>query len=171
MSPFLADYLIFVFWATTGAIQVGASFGRFEGVLLVRHALAARAIGLALTAGAIAWFFLSEDRNINDIHGGLDAGLQGMGFFGGATVAVIATLGLTSLLNLRMRGSKPEASEGLEALRKTTYFEAVRRDLPTWWDGSPARLASFFSGDRQGPIFALAGRLAGRIRRRIADVR
>ncbi len=171
MSPFLADYLVFVFWATTGAIQVGASLGRFDGLLLVRHALAARTLGIALTAGAIAWFFLSEERNINDIHGGLDANLQGLGFFGGAALSVIATLAVTSLLNLRMRRGEPAASEGLEALRKTSYFEAARRCLPTWWDGSPARLTAFFSGGPFGPVLGPAARLAARIGRRLRAVR
>ena len=165
MSPFLADYLIFVFWASIGAIQVGASFGRFDGLLLVRHTLAARTLGLALTVGSILWFFMSEERNINDIHGGLDANLQGVGFFGGAALAVIATLSLSSLVHARMRRGEPSEDEGLEALRKTNYFEAVRRCLPAWWDGSPAKLLGFFSDVRFGLLFLLGGRLIAWIRR------
>ena len=157
MSPFLADYLIFVFWATVGAIQVGASVGRYDGLLLVRHPLAARTLGIALTVGAVLWFFLSEERNINDIHGGLDANLQGVGFFGGAAMAVIATLGISSLIHARLRRGDPSSDEGIEALRKTSYLATIRACVPDWWDGSPRRLLRFFSGDLQSGV---VGRLS-----------
>lgn len=159
MSPFVADYLIFVFWASAGAIQVGASIGRFDGLLFLKHTLAAQALGLALIGGAIAWFFLTDERNINDIDGGLDANQQAMGFFGGAAVAVIATVSITSLINARMHRREPGADEGLDALRKTGYFQAARRSLPAIWRGAPAALVRFYSGDTQGIIFKLAGRL------------
>ncbi len=162
MSPFVADYLIFVFWASAGAIQVGASIGRFDGLLLLKHTLAAHALGLALVGGAIAWFFLTDERNINDIDGGLDANQQAIGFFGGAAVAVIATVAVTSLINARMHRGEPGADEGLDALRKTGYFQAARASLPVRWRDSPANIVRFYSGDRSGVIFNLAGRLTMR---------
>lgn len=165
MSPFVADYLIFVFWASIGAIQVGASIGRFDGLLFLKHMLAARALGIALIIGAILWFFLFENRNINDIDGGLDANLQGVGFFGGAAAAMLVTLGLSSLINARMYRGEPVVDEGLEALRKTSYFQAVRLDVPTWFDRPPAKLVSFYSGDRSGIVFRVVGRLITRSRK------
>ena len=171
MSPFLEDYLIFVFWASLGAIQIGASVGRLEGMLFVRHHLAARLLGAALIVSAIVWFFLSEERNINDIHGGLDAGSQSMGFFAGGALATIATLVVSSLINMRMRTGEPGSTEGLGALAKATYFETLRRSVTTWMDGSPSRLLEFYLGDRPGPLFALGGRMTVWIRGRVGAVR
>jgi hypothetical protein len=162
MSPFVADYLIFVVWASVGTIQVGASNGRFDGLLFLKHALAARALGLALVAGAIAWFFLTDERNINDIDGGMDANQQAIGFFGGAALAVIVTVVISSLINARMHRGEPAADEGLDALRKTSYFRVMRRSLPTMWRERPGSFVRFFSGDREGVIFKLAGRLVTR---------
>ncbi len=164
MSPFVADYLIFVFWSSIGAIQVGASIGRFDGLLFLKHAVAARVFGLVLIGGAIAWFFLTEERNINDTEGGLDANMQGVGFFGGAAVAVLATVAISSLVNARMHRGEPGVGEGLEALRKTSYFEAMRRSLPPWRRGFHATLVRFYSGDREGIVFQIAGSLINRVR-------
>jgi hypothetical protein len=159
MSPFVADYLVFAFWASVGAIQVGASIGRFDGLLFLKHRLGARVFGLALVGGAIAWFFLTDERNINDIDGGLDANQQAIGFFGGAAVAVIVTAAISSLINARMHRGEPGTDEGLEAMRKTSYLVAARRSLALRVRESFPGLVRFYSGDRSGIVFKLAGRL------------
>ena len=165
--PFLVDYLVFVVWASVGAIQVGASMGRFHGLLFLHSPRAARALGVALGVGAVAWFFLSEPRNIGDVDGGLDGNVQAMGVFAGAAVAMLITLGLSSVIHARMRqipNGEPAFDEGLDALRKSTYFRVVRESLSARWHGSPTELARFYSGDEQGVIFRLGARIVARIR-------
>jgi len=164
MSPFVADYLLFAFWAAIGAIQIGASIGRFDGLLFIKHNLAARALGVALTLSAIAWFFLTDDRNINDTEGGLDANMQAMGVFAGAFVAVIVTVVTSSVVNAGLGRPGPEALKtpeglnsgpegGLDALRKVSYLTAVRRSLPPLWHGAPTSLVRFYSGDKEASSF------------------
>jgi hypothetical protein len=180
MSPFVADYLLFVFWACVGAIQIGASIGRFDGLLFVRHNLAARALGVALIFGAIAWFFLTENRNINDTEGGLDANQQAMGFFAAAIAAVIVTVVISSFSNAGMHRPRPGAlnvpegpegregsdpDDGLDALRRVSYLTAVRRSLPPMWRGAPGSVARFYSGDKEGIVFRIVGGFISRGRR------
>lgn len=159
MSPFVVDYLIFVFCASLGAIQIGASIGQFGGLLFIRNFWVARILGMVLASGAVAWFFLSDSRNINDIHGGLDANSQSIGFFVGAAAALLCTLCLSSLINLRMHRGDPKVNEGLDALRKTCYLLAIRRTLPAWMDNPFARLIRFYSGDKAGILFGLGSHI------------
>jgi hypothetical protein len=164
MSPFVADYLLFVFWACIGAIQIGASIGRFDGLAFVRHNLAARALGVALIFGAIAWFFLTETRNINDTEGGLDANQQAMGFFAAAMAAVIVTVAISTFINARMGKGDHGADEGLDALRNTSYLAALRRSLPPMWRGAPGSVVRFYSGDKEGIVFRIVGGFISRNR-------
>ena len=164
MSPFVADYLLFVFWASIGAIQIGVSIGRFDGLLFVRHVLAARALGVALIVGAILWFFLTENRNINDTEGGLDANQQAVGFFAAAIAAVIVTVVISSLINTRMSKGEPGPDDGLDALRKVRYLAAVRRSLTPMWHGAPGSVVRFYSGDKEGIVFRIVGGFISRDR-------
>jgi hypothetical protein len=165
MSPFVADYLLFVFWASMGAVQIGASIGRFHGLLFIKNVGGARALGIALVGGAILWFFLTENRNINDTEGGLDANMQAVGFFAGAAAAVIVTMVVSSLLNSRMGRGEPGPDDGLDALRMASYLGAVRRSLPPMWRGAPGSVMHFYSGDKKGLAFRIVGGLITRDRR------
>ena len=103
--------------------------------------------------GRASWGDLSAARNVNDIDGGLSATAQGLWFPLGAIAAIATTVILGTLANLRMRGTKGDPSEGLEALRTDTYPRALSRSLthwrPVWLDEVRAR---FRKGAHPGGI-------------------
>ena len=132
MLTFSTDYCLFVFAATVGVIQTAASLGQLRGLLIFKSPAVARVFGLALVAAAVVWFFCSEDRNLNDYEGGLDGVVQARLFFFGALSAVAATLGLSSLLNVRMKVGVPAPGEGLDALKRTNYARALAQSLRYW---------------------------------------
>ena len=108
MFSFVFDYYLMVSVAAFGVIQLAASLGGLHGLVLLRSAVATRVLGLGLAAAAGAWFFAVEDRNINDYEGGLDANIQSLLFFLGASTAYVATLGLSSVVNRRVEAVDPE---------------------------------------------------------------
>ena len=132
MFTFATDYFILIFVATIGVIQISASTGRLNGLLLFKAPLIARTLGFALVVGAFIWFFSSGDRNVNDYEGGLDAPTQALFFFLGTLAGSGLTFLASSLANLRMNGGEQSPDSGLEALRETTYVRAVGNSLGYW---------------------------------------
>ena len=134
MTDFARDYLIFVFFFGLGAIQIAVSLGRLNGLLLFYRPLVSRIAGMAIVLGVIVWFFSSEPRNINDIHGGLDGNAQTMLFAIGSAAAILVTLVVSSLLNIRLRdGANDSSGEGLESLKRNSYAVALAQSLGYWW--------------------------------------
>ena len=131
MFSFAVDYYLFVSISAFGLIQLAASSGRLHGLVLLRSRLATWAVGLGLAAAAAVWFFAVEDRNINDYEGGLDANIQALLFFLGASTAYAATLAVSSV-NRRAEAVELRPGEGLGALRRTTFARALAQSLAYW---------------------------------------
>ena len=146
MSEFATEYSIFVFIASLGAIQIGASVGELSGLLLVRSPLLARALGTVVIVAAVVWFFASENRNINDYEGGLDANGQGLYFFYSALGAVIVTLVVSSLVNHRLTGGHAPRPDGFDALKHTMYIRALWRSLRYWSREWRTQTKNYFFG-------------------------
>ena len=159
MFTFAADYFIAAFISTTGALQLAFSIGGLRGLLVFQRPIAARALGIALVVAGFVFLFATGERNINDYEGGLDAPTQALFFFWGALAALVFTMALTSLINRKMRGSRPhpdlppsrgkeerphpnlppsrgkeaEADVGIDALRNCNYALALWRSAAYWW--------------------------------------
>jgi len=127
MSPFFIDYMIFVCGSTIGSIQIASYFGNLRALLILRSRIASILFGLGIIAASISWFFLSEDRNINDTVGGLDANSQAVGFFVGALIGTLLTLIISSIINFDLKPSNINKNiGGLDLLRKQNYFLAIK---------------------------------------------
>ena len=66
----------------------------------------------------------TAERNVNDTLGGLDGNVQLVLFLIGAITAALVTFVVSSVLNRRMY-ELDDTTDGLEALRRTTYLKAV----------------------------------------------
>ncbi len=130
------DYLIFVFFAILGLLQLVAARQRWTGLLFFRRwPLLSYVLGLACLGGGYAWFFFGDDRNV--------PGLEGWQLFSrfavSAVAAVLVTLLVSSVLHARLdagaiagqkyRLSPANEERGLEALRTLTYWQALNRWL------------------------------------------
>ncbi len=149
MPKFIAEYFIFVVVAGIGVVQIAASIGQLKGLLFFKSNLLARTLGALLVLGVSVWFFASDDRNISDMKGGIDANGQALYFFLGVMTTVVTTLVVSSLVNLRMSGAdnpghKPLA--GFEALKTTNYLSALWRSLRYWSKEWRAQTKSYFFG-------------------------
>lgn len=134
-------YLVFVFVAACGAIQIGAASGGFRGLLFLPARRLAALVGVALDLLAFAFFFSWYFSDENSKFRGLEGWEQTLLFLPAAAGGLLFTLGASSLLH-RLRGpergglrfSSPEDPrrdgqvQGLEALREASYLEAWGRE-------------------------------------------
>lgn len=134
MSAFFIDYFIFVFLFALGAIQITASLNGLIGILFFHKPLVARILGLTIIIVAIVWFYLSSDRNLNDVYGGLDANDQSGLFALGVIAALFLTLVISSITNIGRLNNETifSENEGLGNLTMNTYYLALSRNLRYW---------------------------------------
>ena len=118
--------MVFVCFSTIGAIQIAAHIGNLRALLILRRRIASLLFGIGILLGSYFWFFLSENRNINDTAGGLDANSQAVGFFLGALIGTILTLIISSVINFDLKFSTNKDVDGLDALREQNYFLAIK---------------------------------------------
>ena len=131
--PFAADYVLFIFLASLGVVQLAALKNRLKGLYFIRIPLLNFVTALVLVAGSFVWFFVSEPRNLPDTAGGLDGNQQAMFSVAAAVGAVLFTLAVTSLLNAGFGRGEELKGTGLQALRRTNYFIALRRTMGRLW--------------------------------------
>jgi len=127
-----AEYLIFVFTAALGILQLVALRTRLKGLLFVRNRLLTYLLSIGLIVFAYYWFFVRDDR-IDTVmrHVGLEGSGQFYNFCMGVFSALLVTLAISSLIgHFTHRGHSEEVEnesvEGLDRLEKMTYWEAVK---------------------------------------------
>ena len=130
---FEADYVLFIFLASLGVVQLAALRNGLRGLYFFRRPAVNLFAAIALVAGAVLWFFLSESRNLPDTGDGLDGNQQAMFAVAAAVGAVLFTLVATSIINAGFGRRVDGHESGLEALRKSNYFAALRRTLGRLW--------------------------------------
>ncbi len=128
-GSFILDYFILVFLASTGVFQMATSSGGFCGLLFLKHRSQSLCLGLVLLAGAFAWFFLSEPRNVPDSALGMNGNEQFGYFFAGSGAGLTFTLIVSSLRNWSLGAGKPASPPGLDALRESSYLRALYRSI------------------------------------------
>ena len=130
---FEADYVLFIFLASLGVVQLAALRNGLKGLCFIRNPSLNLALALALVAGSFLWFFFSEPRNLPDTGDGLDGNQQAMYSVAAAVSAVLFTLTTTSLINIGIGRREDKQESGLQALRHSTYFTALRRTMNRLW--------------------------------------
>ena len=125
-GSFIVDYYLLVFLTSCGLYQIVAAQNRIRGLLFFNSRPGAILFGLALAGGAVAWFFLSESRNVSDSGHGLNGNEQFAYFFAGLSTGLAFTLIVSSLRNFGLGARLTEIPPGLDALRETTYLRILQ---------------------------------------------
>ena len=146
MFTFATDYFIMVTVASAGTIQIAAASAGLDGLLFLKRQSFARVLGLLLIVVGLAFFFGTEERNVNDTEGGLDANIQALLFFLGTVAGFGTTVVASSLVNLRMTGREGTSSEGLDSLRHSNFAAAVMKSLGYWARNWRTQTKQYFSG-------------------------
>ena len=122
------EYLLLTFVSCCGVLQLAAAFSGLKGLLIAGDRRFSIAVGVLLVAGALVWFFWEGGRNLPDTGGGIAGASQFYFFMLGAFLALLTTFLFTSLTNI-VRKPPEDATEGLPALKETTYLHALARNL------------------------------------------
>ena len=131
------DYVILVFLASVGVIQIAVAHAGLTKLLFLKRPPLAYALGLTLIIAGFMWFFWDGPRHIPDTAGGLDGNDQGARFALSALAAVFFTVVATSLLNHRAGSRPPTSLDRLESLRTHTYLQALPTGLRSLWKERP----------------------------------
>ena len=133
MDDLSRDYVIWVFLAATGVIQIAAAHAGLTKLLFVRVKPWAYALGALLIVAGFAWFFHEGARHIPDTASGINGNEQAARFTLTSLAAGAFTMLTSSLLNRGGGQAPPGGTEGLEALRTHTYLQALAASMKTLW--------------------------------------
>ena len=128
MFSFAVDYYLMVVISACGVLQIAASVGRLDALLLFKAPLKARSLGIVLVVVGPALFFATAERNINDYEGGLDGNVQGIFFLLGTITGLAITVVATSFINRNM-SAPTQIENGVEILKRTTYARALANNI------------------------------------------
>jgi len=126
-ETFGADYLLLVFMVSLGVLQLAAAWRRLGGLSLFFRRRCLGYIFAVVIIGAGYWLFFSEPRDIPDYAGGLGGSQQFIYTLAGIAIASLLTFSVSSALNARWGRSGTGDEEGLDALKRMTYLQAVKR--------------------------------------------
>ncbi|MDY6833959.1 MAG: hypothetical protein SVY53_04070 [Chloroflexota bacterium] len=133
MASLILEYLLFVFAAACGIIQLSALYGGLKGLLFFHNNLVTIIVSLAAILISYGLFFGWDTRMDEYImHTGLEGAQQLYFSTLGILIAVIFTVLLSSILNRHCAFTKlptNEDEDGIEQLRHGTYYQAIKRSL------------------------------------------
>ena len=165
MNSFFLEYMVFVCFSTIGAIQIAAHIANLRGLLILRRPIASLLLGIGILTGSIFWFFLSENRNINDTAGGLDANSQAVGFFLGALIGTILTIVISSIINRDLKISNVGKNiDGLDSLREQNYYLAIKDEYSLFRGNWRDYLSKQFTGLPKSIIYQLVTTIIVKLR-------
>jgi hypothetical protein len=131
------QYFPLVFFSSLGMLQIAAARADLKGLTFLKRPLPCYLFGAVAIVGAFIWFYATGDRNAEPL---ISIDEKGKLFFGetqtfatfmaGAFCALVATLLVSSVVNARITSSTDKGAHyGLDALKETTFFQAITRSL------------------------------------------
>ena len=115
------NYCLLVFIAVVGVIQLAALNNNFQGLLFFPRPLYTLAFAVVAIGSALFVFFTWYNFRSLVVEGSQQTG----SFVASTLAAIIFYLVGSSLLNSRRFNPGKSGQKGLEALRKTTFFQAI----------------------------------------------
>ncbi len=132
MEHLAGHYLLFVFIAACGVIQLAAAYSKLWGLLFFKKRVPSYIFAAVAIGGAFGWFFGCDNHMEEIMHTGLEGAQQVRFFLLATIVAAFFTLILSSVINRGLSSSseQPEVSagitkEGLDTLREENYLRAL----------------------------------------------
>jgi len=149
MGQLTQQYFLWIFISVTGVVQLMAARYQLKGILFFERKAFAYTFASIAIGGSFIWFFGWDDpmdmamKITGDAASGLmgDAPLRRTGlegaqqftyFFLGTLAAGVFTLTFSSLLKALLwkeQDTDEASSLGMDALKKRSYFQAVRKNL------------------------------------------
>jgi len=126
MSDFSLQYLIWVFFASVGVLQIAAAFNGLRGIQLSNNRRLNLFVGAACILGSYVWFFSSAQRNTDGWKSGVEGLEQAILFLAGSAGAALFTFAITSIIHRSRVSNTSRDESGIDALRTRTVWQALR---------------------------------------------
>ncbi|MDE2801844.1 MAG: hypothetical protein OXK21_03050 [Chloroflexota bacterium] len=131
MDDLSRDYVVWIFLAAVGVIQVASAHAGLTKLLFIRAKPWAMALGVVLIVAGFVWFFREGPRHFPDTAGGINGNEQGARVALTCLAAGAFTFALSSLLYRREDVDDATPADGFEALRRRTYAQALVASMRT----------------------------------------
>ena len=128
------DYLILIFFACCGALQIAATCSGLDKMMYFESRKLSRVFGIAVLLSSFLWFFGTSDRNLPDTDGGIPGTAQFFLFMIGACLAIAFTAIVTSFNNRSDQTVNIDDMVGLSRLKSITFFRAYKLTLVELWN-------------------------------------
>jgi hypothetical protein len=116
-------YAALVFVAVVGVLQAAAAYNNLRGLMFFKRILHACIFaGIAIVAPLVVFFIWNYLFAIGDIQGSQQAGL----FFFTSGAAIVFTLVVSSLVNIKLKSDQTTQLSGLDSLKERTFFQNMR---------------------------------------------
>jgi hypothetical protein len=116
-------YAALVFVAVVGVLQAAAAYNKLRGMLFFQRALYAYIFaGIAIIVPLGVFFSWNYMFPVNEIAGSQQAGL----FFFTSGAAIIVTLIVSSLVNIKLKSTGTTRLSGLDGLKEGTLFHNIK---------------------------------------------
>jgi hypothetical protein len=152
---FVGEYFLFIFLSSLGILQIAASYTNLKGLSFFSRTAWGYIFGALLIVGGFSWFYIVGNRHPDVSYEITWLDLFRYGWFisvpddtelvmGESEIVVVfllavgcvllITIVLSSIVKFRILPGTPEdisgkAQEGLEVLKRMTFFQAITRNL------------------------------------------
>jgi hypothetical protein len=116
-------YCLLVFIAVSGVLQLAAVYNNFRGLFFFPRKIFSVIFAVLAIGFSLFTFFRWHVPSGYVIEGGQQTG----SFVISAGAAIVFTIVFSSIINNKRLGGDNPGRDGLEALRESTFFRAVRR--------------------------------------------
>ena len=126
------DYYVCCSISVVGVIQIASNTANLDKFRFIQHQTLNTILASSLLLASFIIFFFTADRNINDIHGGLDGNQQVVLFACSFITGFIANASISSFVNRSNINHRDIGSIGIERLRQRTYWQILKRPAIHW---------------------------------------
>jgi hypothetical protein len=127
MGNIFSGYFLLVFLSAIGVLQIAAAYAGLKGLSFFKRATVGYIFGFLLIGGTFAWFFTTLPAYFkpNVLEGPQQFGL----FIAAVAAAFLLTAAVSSLIKSRHLTHSGVEESGLESLKDSTYFRALRHSM------------------------------------------
>ena len=120
------DYYICCTLSVMGVLQIASNTANLDKFRFVRNQSLNTILASSLLLTSFTLFFFTAERNINDVHGGLDGNQQMVLFICSFVTGFIANAVISSFINRSTNNHSNVDNIGIELLRQRTYWHIFR---------------------------------------------
>ena len=126
------EYCVFVFFGVLGVIQLSASYGTIQYLMIFKNRSLSSVSGLLIILASFIWFFREGGRHIPDTEGGIAGFQQFFAFISCTILSILFTYLVTSFCRYNKFLSNQYYS-GISSMKQTTFLNILFSNIGVLW--------------------------------------